>query len=85
MSHDIDWNSIGNWRLINIQGDQVEFAEFLGAEGILCFKEGHEKGFSPNGSGTFLEFSIKEKDESQKDRIVVTTKRKNIFTFERVK
>ena len=71
-------------RLIEIQGDQEEFADLIGESGDLQLHEtnkSHELNwFNPNHRGDSLSFNVKKKVEKD-NKIIVYSSLGNIFVF----
>lgn len=71
-------------RLVNVEGDQEEFADLIGAEGELrldpASKSSDLNWFNPNGRGDSLGLSRKRVTEAQ-GKVKVFTVLGNCFTF----
>jgi hypothetical protein len=67
-------------RLVEVQGDQEDFADLIGTTGTL-YLEGNNNWFLPENRGDHLSFVIKRKVNVAPDKVRVFTKLGNTFTF----
>ena len=77
--NDTDFSNLGTVRLINVDGDQEDFADLIGTEGkIHPTSEGLT--FMPNNRGDWL--SMRPKRKTWKDgKVKISTTLGNTFTF----
>jgi hypothetical protein len=71
-------------RLIEVQGDQEDFADLIGNNGVLSLSDKttneDRNTFFPDNKGDFL--SLLTKNIVEKDgKIIISTRSGNIFTF----
>ena len=69
-------------RLVEVQGDQEDFADLIGQNGLLELsgKGEDQNTFFPDNRGDFLSLLIKKVVEKD-GKIIVSTKLGNTFTF----
>jgi hypothetical protein len=68
-------------RLVEVQGDQEEFADLIGTEGVLQLG-GNHNWYNPDNLGDTLQLAVKSvHHRKESDRVSVKTKLGNTFTF----
>lgn len=67
-------------RLVEVQGDQEEYADLIGTNGTL-YLEGNNNWYLPANRGDHLSFAVKRKVNIAPDKVRVFTKLGNVFTF----
>ncbi|MGH7175679.1 MAG: hypothetical protein ACREGR_04970 [Minisyncoccia bacterium] len=67
-------------RLVEVQGDQEEFADLIGCNGRLTDLRADGRTFMPDGRGDFLTM-VNKRTTRKGDRVKVATKLGNVFVF----